>query len=264
MRKLISVCIAIFLLLSLTGCNEKQKAALEVIVEQEVLSEDVYTPKSYEKYVTALEDAKAVKDDFFASENDIFNAKKKLQTAIEELCLKPNKSELSSLIDRVHSLNEKKYTTASYSKLNDTVVSCTVVLNNENSTQQEVDKAVEQMNDVFNGLIIAKRGVYRINCSLSMISNMSVGNEWVKSIEYNGKAIKDGDRITAPLNSSITITCTVTEKDSVPDIGNGSVQLSLDGEEKTVEIYVIENRGKYAGNTAVWKLHCSAELLERV
>lgn len=264
MRKLISVCIAIFLLLSLTGCNEKQKAALEVIIEQDVLSEDVYTPKSYEKYVTALEDAKAVKDDFFASENDIFNAKKKLQTAIEELCLKPNKSELSSLIDRAHSLNEKKYTTASYLKLNDAAESCITVLNDENSTQYDVDKAVEQMNTMFNGLVVAQRGVYKIHCSLSMISNMSVGNEWVKSIEYNGKAIKDGDRITAPLNSSITIICTVTEKDSVPDIGNGSVQLSLDGEEKTTEIYVFENRGKYAGSAAVWKLRCSAELLERV
>lgn len=78
---------------------------------------------------------------------------------------------------------------------------------------------------------------------------MSVGNEWVKSIEYNGQAIKDDDTITAPLNSSITIVGTVTENDSVPDTGNGSVQLSLDGKEKTVEIYAIENRGKYAGNT---------------
>lgn len=148
--------------------------------------------------------------------------------------------------------------------MNDTVVSCTAVLNNENSTQQEVDKAVERMNNMFNGLVIAKRGVYRIHCSLSMISNMSVGNEWVKSIEYNGQAIKDGDTITAPLNSSITIVGTVTENDSVPDTGNGSVQLSLDGKEKIAEIYVIENRGKYAGNTAVWSLHCSAELIERV
>ena len=264
MRKLISVCIAIFLLLSLTGCNEEQKAALEVIIEQEVLSEDVYTPKSYEKYVTALEDAKAVKDDFFASENDIFNAKKKLQTAIEELCLKPNKSELTSLIDRAHSLNENKHTTASYLKLNDAAESCISVLNDENSTQYDVDKAVEQMNTMFNGLVVAQRGVYRINCSLSMISNMSVGNEWVTSIEYNGQNIKAGDTITVPLNSSITIVGNVTEKDSIPDLGSGSVQLTPDGKEKTVEIYVTENRGKYAGNTAVWKLHCSAELLERV
>ena len=40
--------------------------------------------------------------------------------------------------------------------------------------------------------------------------------------------------------------------------------VGLDGKEKIAEIYVIENRGKYAGNTAVWSLHCSAELIERV
>ena len=263
MRNFISI-IMVILLLSLTSCNEKPKAELQVVIERDIQNEEVYTPESYEKYMTALEEAKTVKNNLFASESNIFNAKQKLQTAIEGLCLKPDKSKLSAILDKACNLNEKKYTTASYSKLNDMVVSCTTVLNNENSTQQEVDKAVEQMNNVFNGLVVAKRGVYKIHCSLSMISNMSVGNEWVKSIEYNGKAIKDGDTITAALNSPITIICTVTEKDSVPDIGNGSVQLSLDGKEKTVEIYVIENRGKYAGNAAVWKLHCSAELLERV
>lgn len=149
---------AILLLLSLTGCNEEQKAALQVVIEQDIQNQEVYTPESYEKYMTALEEAKPVKNNLFASESDIFNAKQKLQTAIEKLCLKPDKSKLGSLIDEANCLNNKKYTTASYSRLNDTVVSCTAVLNNENSTQQEVDKAVERMNNVFNGLVIAKKG----------------------------------------------------------------------------------------------------------
>lgn len=92
------------------------------------------------------------------------------------MCLILDKCKHSSLIAEANCLNVKKYTTVSYSRLNDTVVFCMTVLNDENSTQQEVDKAVEQMNNVFNGLVVAKRGGYRISCSLPVISNMSVGN----------------------------------------------------------------------------------------
>lgn len=331
MRKFISICIILLVLFSLTGCNEEQKEALQVIIGQEVQDQNVYTPDSYQNYLTALERAKSVKENTFASKKEIANAQQDLQTAIDELYVKPdktslitkrdeaqnitldiyipnstseltdaiigaesvigdenarqenidtaigeidngikalvkkpNKDKLSSLINKANNLNENKYTTASFSTINNTTSSCSLVLNNENSTQQDIDNAVEKMNNVLNGLVTAKNGVYKVYCSLSMTANMSVGNEWLSSIEYNGKSLRNGDTITAPLNSGITITGTVIESDSVPDYGSGSVRLSLDGGEKATKIYVRENRGRYSGNYAIWELCCSAELIERV
>lgn len=87
-----------------------------------------------------------------------------------------------------------------------------------------------------------------VRYSFVMTANFSVGNEWFKSIEYNGKSIRNGQTITAPLNSGITIKGTVIESDSVSDVGSGYVYLSLDGDEKTIEICVRENRGRYSGS----------------
>lgn len=331
MRKFVSICFILLVLFSLTGCNEEQKAALQVVIEQEVKDQEIYTPDTYQNYITALENAKSVKENTFASKKEIANAQQNLQTAIDELYVKPdktalinkrdeaenitldiyipnsttelsdaineaesvigddnarqenidtaigridnginalikkpNKDKLGSLINKANNLNENKYTTASFSTINSTASSCTTVFNNENATQQDVDNAVEKMNNALNSLVTAKNGVYKVYCSLSMTANMSVGNEWLSSIEYNGKTLRNGDTITAPLNSGITITGTVIESDSVPDYGSGSVRLSLDGGEKTTEIYVRENRGRYSGNFAIWELCCSAELIERV
>ena len=331
MRKFISICLVILVLFSLTGCNEEQKAALQVVIEQEVQDEGTYTPDSYQNYVSALENAKAIKEKSLASKNEIAEAQQDLQNAIDNLYVKPdktllitkrdeaknislsvyipntttnlsnaiieatsviedenarqenidtaiseidngisvlvkkpNKDKLSSLINKANNINENKYTSASCSALNTTVSSCSAVLNNENSTQQDVDQAVEKMNTALNELVTARNGVCRVYCSLSMIANMSVGNEWLKSIEYNGQSISNGATITVPLNSGITITGAVIESDSVPDYGSGSVRISLDGKEKTTEIYVRENRGRYSGNFAIWELCCSAELIERI
>ena len=331
MKKLFAIILVTLMLFSLTGCNEEQKEALQSVIDQEILSEESYTPDSYQNYLTALENAKEIKDGVFSSKKDIDEAQSNLQTAIDELYIKPDKTELiskrdnaqqmsldsylpnsrteldnaiqnassviddenarkeniddalsdiengikalvtkpnknnlSSLIKKAKGTNKNRYTTASCNTLESVVSSCESIVNNENSTQQEVNQAEEKMEDAISDLVVAKNGVYRINCSLNMTANLSVGNEWLKSIEYNGKSINNGQTITVPINSGITIKGTVIESDSVPDVGSGSVYLSSNGGEKTIEIYVRENRGRYSGNFAIWELTCSAELIERV
>lgn len=85
MRKFISICLVILVLFSLTGCNEEQKAALQVVIEQEVQDEGTYTPDSYQNYVSALENAKAIKEKSLASKNEIAEAQQDLQNAIDNL-----------------------------------------------------------------------------------------------------------------------------------------------------------------------------------
>lgn len=264
MKRVCSIAICIVMVFVLSGCNEQQKAALQSVIEQEIQSEDIYTPSSYQSYLTALEYAKNIKDKTFSSKEEISYAQNNLQTAINELYIRPDKSNLSHLIDKAKGIGKTKYTTASYNKLESAITPCELTLRDDNSIQQEVTQAEKKLEDAISQLTVAKKGIYQINCSLNMTANLSVGNEWIKSVEYNGKTIRNGETITAPLNSGITLKATVIENDSIPDTGKGSVYLMLDGTEKTTEIYVRENRGRYSGNYAIWELTCSVTLIERI
>lgn len=92
------------------------------------------------------------------------------------------------------------------------------------------------------GSAVAAEGVYQISCSLSIINN-HVGDTWEKSFACNGRSIHSGDTFTAPQDSVVIITGTVTENDHIPDMGMDSVRLPLNGEVKSTYIYVRENRG---------------------
>lgn len=264
MRRLCCIAICIVMLFILSGCNEQQKAALQCVIDQDIQSEDTYTPDSYQSYLNALEYAKTIKNKTFSSKEEISEAENNLKTAIEKLYIKPDKSNISQLIDKAKSTNQNKYTSNSCKTLDGVIDFCESVLKDDNSLQQDVTQAERKIVDAVSQLTVAKKGVYQINCTLDMTTNSSVGNEWFKSIEYNGKTIRNGETITAPLNSGITLKATVIEGDSVPDTGRGSVYLLLDGTEKTTEIYVRENRGRYSGNFAIWELTCSATLIERI
>ncbi len=99
---------------------------------------------------------------------------------------------------------------------------------------------------------------YRINYTITLISNNSVGNDWGTTVSCDGDPIRSGEIITGAVGSYITIRANVTEYDSIPDSASGSLRLRLiDGTSDSVTISVKENRGKYAGNTARWKLTCS-------
>ena len=225
---------------------------------------DGYLPNSTSQLKNAMTIANNVISDENALKENIDNAITEIDYGIKALISKPDKSNLSLLIKKAESVKESKYTTASCNALKSVTSNCKSVLSNENSTEQDITRAEGEINDSLKGLVLAKNVVYRINCSLNMMANLSVGNEWLKSIEYNGKNIQSGSTIIVPINSGITIKGTVMESDSVPDIGSGSVYLTSSDNEKTTEIYVRENRGRYSGNFAIWELTCSAEVVERV
>lgn len=178
MKKVVVIFFAVLVLFSLTGCNEEQKSALQIVIDQGVQDEDVYTPHSYQNYVSALENAKTVKEKTFASKKEITNAQQKLQTAIEELYIKPDKTELRSLINKANNINENNYTTASCSTMNSTLASCLEVLNNENSMQQDVDHASDKMNSALNGLVEAREGVYEIKNRLPLMLMLFACIRW--------------------------------------------------------------------------------------
>ncbi len=95
-----------------------------------------------------------------------------------------------------------------------------------------------------------------------MLSNNHVGNEWGKYVICNGKEIESGDTVTVPSGSAVRLEAVVMEHDNVPDSGVGEVILSgFDRIQGQTQIVVCENRGRYAGNRAVWEFTCFAEPL---
>lgn len=191
MKKLCGIAICIVIIFTFSGCNEQQKVGLQNVINQEIQTEDTYTPNSYQSYLTALKYAKMVKDKTFVSKKEISEAQINLQNAIEQLYVKPDKSNLSQLINKANSLNQNKYTSISCKTLSSVITFCESVLKDEDSLQQEVTEAEEKINQAICQLTVAKNGVYRINYSFVMTANFSVGNEWFKSIEYNGKSIRN-------------------------------------------------------------------------
>lgn len=83
------------------------------------------------------------------------------------------------------------------------------------------------------------------------ISNNHVGNHWDKVVLINGTKLE----LNIPKNfnnSKLNAGVKITEIDSIPDIGIKNVLLKKGDNIFTVNVY--ENRGRYSGNCAIWKV----------
>lgn len=96
--------------------------------------------------------------------------------------------------------------------------------------------------------------------SAKLIYNDHVGNEWWSGVEVNGKSLARGKSIKLKVKSTDTIgiTCSAGEDDSIPDDGYEYLEIKASKLKKgkntyTVDVYVTENRGRYSGNSALWR-----------
>ncbi|MBQ4119978.1 MAG: hypothetical protein IJD45_06270 [Clostridia bacterium] len=109
--------------------------------------------------------------------------------------------------------------------------------------------------------------VYEVSIVAKLIYNHSVGNDWKKSYTCNGRTIADGEEWTVPLDTTETIkvNATVTEIDEWNDIGYGSASVTLsDGYKTSTHITVIENKGRYNGNKALWEIIFKVKLIDNI
>ncbi len=103
---------------------------------------------------------------------------------------------------------------------------------------------------------------YQITYQFVLCSNDSVGAEWRQTVTYNDLYLLSGDTIVADKGESLVLGVRITERDSVPDVGTGYIQFEPGGGTESIEIEIVENRGRYAGNIAVWCLKCTATSVE--
>ncbi|AZN43544.1 hypothetical protein EJC50_05935 [Paenibacillus albus] len=95
--------------------------------------------------------------------------------------------------------------------------------------------------------------------SADMVSNNHVGNEWWSGGFVNGKELGEGSSIVLNVSASgsVNLKAEAQEQDKYPDNGaaTASVKVSSMGKSitKALNVTVVENRGRYSGNTAKWK-----------
>ncbi|KKC47502.1 hypothetical protein VE23_10630 [Paenibacillus sp. D9] len=95
--------------------------------------------------------------------------------------------------------------------------------------------------------------------SAKLVENNHVGNEWRYEARAGSKEIEEGHSVTLTVKGSETIKLEVDveEQDKIPDIGKGSSTIKLSAIKgtvtKTMKVTVVENRGRYSGNTATWE-----------
>lgn len=107
-------------------------------------------------------------------------------------------------------------------------------------------------------------GIYELTFHAKLLSNDSIGNDWSTTYTHNEKTIQSGYTILSPLGvfTFQTIAVEIRENDKLDDIGSGVLHVGIcDGGSGDVQITVVENGGKYNGNTALWEITCSVKLI---
>lgn len=95
--------------------------------------------------------------------------------------------------------------------------------------------------------------------SVQLVENNHVGNEWLTAAYINGKQVQQGSSITLTLKSTdkITLKAYAEEQDKIPEDGTATVSIKASSVTQTISksltVEVIENRGRYSGNSAEWK-----------
>ena len=229
------------------------------------INTSLYLPKTVTKLNNTIYEANKVNKNENTLIEDVNKTIEALDNTINDLIIKPDRTLLNNTIQKAKNIKDNNYTTKTYKTLLSNISKAESLAKNENTTQEEIDDIINTINNDIKNLKKSTKGVYKIYTYTSRISNNHVGNEWFTEVTYNNKEIYSLE-ITAPYNSKyINLYATITEDDTIPDIGYGKINILLkDGNKKTTKINVVENRGRYYGNIAVWEFTCKVKLIEKV
>ncbi len=121
---------------------------------QDKKSED-YTDASWDAFETVLEEAKAVFENEASTSEEISQAYRKLNEAINGLTVKADKSELTKVIASCVTLNESDYTPESWKQFKEALDYADEVSANPNVSQEEVDEAKDKLEKAVKNLVKA-------------------------------------------------------------------------------------------------------------
>ncbi|MFB8449838.1 CAP domain-containing protein [Enterococcus thailandicus] len=115
-----------------------------------------FTDDTWNKFQSALTNAKNVLNNSKATQSQVDSAKNTLDSAYKGLKKKPapsvNKSELQALYNKVKSTAKGDFTDATWNKFQSALTNANSVLNNSKATQSQVDSAKNTLNSAYKGL----------------------------------------------------------------------------------------------------------------
>lgn len=153
------------------------KAQLERLVQIiNTLDESKYKESTWSVLEVELENANKVIANENAMEDEVKDAYNKLVKAYLDLRLIPDKSKLEELINKAEAIDVSKYTKESVNKLNEKLAEVKSVLDNKEATQEEVDKASDELELALAGLELAK-GNNNENAGNNGTNNGSTGDD---------------------------------------------------------------------------------------
>ena len=121
--------------------------------ENKNIDTSLYTPASVSKYQEALENVIAVYKNKKATPEEILNAKEQLKNAIDSLVKKADKKALEEAINKAQEVDKELYIQDTVKELEKVLEDVKAIYEDENATQKQVDKAVEDLNAAIKTLV---------------------------------------------------------------------------------------------------------------
>ena len=165
--------------------EKADKAELKKVIENaENVNKDLYTPSSVKTLEDVLSCVETVYADDNATEEEVTNAINMLTKAYGQLVARADKNQLKKMIDEVEALDETVYTTESFNALQASFIRAKEVLDNAEETQDEVDKAVKDLNNAISQLEkIERTALNNLLLEVKDIDMTKYTDESVKSLE---------------------------------------------------------------------------------
>lgn len=133
---------------------EVKKEALQSLVNKlEKLDKKEYTEKTWTTFASALNAAKEVLADEYATQEEVDSAYNTLLKSYLDLRLIPDKSKLEDLINKAKEIDLTKYTDESANEVKIQLARASEVFANEDATQKEVNEATKSLDTAINDLI---------------------------------------------------------------------------------------------------------------
>ena len=121
----------------------------------EAINLDRYMNKGQEDFKNALKAAKEILKVENASEIDVYKVYEALYKSMMNLELKADKTELSKAIAEAEKINLSGYTENSKAELSSAIEAAKLIRENSEATKEEVDKAIENINNAIKALVKA-------------------------------------------------------------------------------------------------------------
>jgi plasmid stabilization system protein ParE len=129
------------------------KTSLSAIITTALeVDQTIYTPETVDKLASAITEAQAVKNDENATQVAVDIQVDSLQTAIDQLMKKGDKTELTSVINEAVNINRDIYTDESLEKLDSSITVAKQVQEDQNASQTEVDQAKNDLRNTIDTL----------------------------------------------------------------------------------------------------------------